>query len=191
MVGLDLSEHMIAYARKNNIEYMVAGQADFIQGDAANFKLDQEFGLTVSTYDALNHLPDAGALQSCFHCVFDVLMDGGYFIFDLNTQTGLKQWNGVMVRPGEDVYLINRGMYDEYTIKAWTKITGFVRDDQNDGLYERFDETVYNTVFEMNAVRDWLLEAGFQGIYFAIDGELSTPIENPEAQNRVFFIAKK
>ena len=52
-----------------------------------------------------------------------------------------------MIRPGDEVYLINRGMYDEHTVKAWTKITGFVRDD--DGRYERFDETVYNTVFEM------------------------------------------
>jgi SAM-dependent methyltransferase len=189
VVGLDLSEYMIAYARENNLEYMVAGQADFIQGDAANFKLDEKFGLTVSTYDALNHLPDANALGNCFRCVFDTLLEGGHFIFDLNTHAGLQQWNGIMVTPGEEVYLINRGMYDQHTIKAWTKITGFVQD--NSGLYERFDETVYNTVFEMAAVRGWLLEAGFQAVHFAIDGELNKPIENPEAQQRVFFIARK
>jgi SAM-dependent methyltransferase len=189
VVGLDLSEHMVAYARENNLEYVVAQQAEFIQGDAADFNLAQKFGLVVSTYDALNHLPDAEALQGCFRCVSDVLLEGGHFIFDLNTHAGLQHWNGVMVRPGDEVYLINRGMYDERTIKAWTKITGFVRTDK--GLFERFDETVYNTVFEMDAVRDWLLAAGFREVYFATDGDLHTAIENPEAQKRVFFVTRK
>ncbi len=143
----------------------------------------------VSTFDALNHLPDEVALRSCFQSTFDVLNEGGCFIFDLNTHAGLQHWNGVMVRPGDEVYLINRGMYDEHTVKAWTKITGFVRDD--DGSYERFDETVFNTVFEMAAVRGWLLDAGFRDVYFAADGDLPSPIDHPEAQKRVFFVAQK
>jgi SAM-dependent methyltransferase len=189
VVGIDLSEHMVSYARENNLEYIVAKQADFIQGDAADFILDEKFGLVVSTYDALNHLPDEAALQSCFRCVRDVLLEGGYFIFDLNTHFGLRNWNGITVRPGDEIYLINRGMYDEFTVKAWTKITGFVQDEG--GLYERFEETVYNTVFEMAAARDWLLMAGFREVYFALDRDLNVPIQNPEAQKRVFFIVRK
>ncbi len=189
VVGLDLSEHMIAYARENNLEYVVAEQAQFIRGDAANFTLAEKFGLVLSTYDSLNHLPDEAALQGCFRSTFDAILNDGYFVFDLNTGGGLSRWNGVMVRPGDEIYLINRGMYDDATIKAWTKITGFVRSDS--GLYERFDETVYNTVFEMAAVRSWLLEAGFRDAYFAVDGDLNTPIENPEEQKRVFFVARK
>ena len=190
VVGLDLSEHMITWARQNNLEYVVAEQASFVQGDAADFDLNEKFGLTISSYDSLNHLPDAVALSNCFRCVSDVLLDGGYFIFDLNTHVGLQQWNGFMVRPGEQIYLINRGMYDLHTVKAWTKITGFVR-DEGDGRYERFDETVYNTVFEMNAVREGLLETGFQSVYFAVDGAINQPIDNPEDQKRVFFVAQK
>jgi SAM-dependent methyltransferase len=189
VVGVDLSEHMVAYARENNLEYMVAKQADFIQGDAADFVLDEKFGLVVATYDALNHLPDESALQNCFRCVLDVLLEDGYFIFDLNTRAGLRNWNGITVRPGDEVYLINRGMYDDAIVKAWTKITGFVQDES--GLYERFDETVYNTVFEMAAVRDWLLVAGFREVYFALDDDLSSLIQNPEEQKRVFFVARK
>jgi SAM-dependent methyltransferase len=189
VVGLDLSKYMIAHARENNLEYVVAQQADFIQGDASDFKLEEDFGLCVSTYDALNHLPDTDALQNSFKCVFDTLLEDGYFIFDLNTHNGLQHWNGIMVRPGNEVYLINRGMYDQQTIKAWTKITGFVQSE--DGLYERFDETVYNTVFEMAAVREWLLASGFRKVYPSIDGHLDQAVENPEAQKRVFFIAQK
>jgi SAM-dependent methyltransferase len=189
VVGLDLSAHMVAHARENNLEYVVANQAVFVQGDAASFKLNEQFGLVVSTYDALNHLPDEAALQDCFGCVFDALLDAGYFIFDLNTRAGLRNWNGIMVRPGDEIYLINRGMYDDSTVKAWTKITGFIL--ETGGLYERFEETIYNTVFEMAAVRAWLLDAGFRDAYYASDGDLRKPIENPEAQKRVFIVAKK
>jgi len=189
VVGLDLSEYMVAHARENNLEYVVSRQADFIQGDAVNFILDEKFGLVISTYDSLNHLPDEEALQGCFRCVFDVLLDGGYFIFDLNTHAGLQHWNGIMVRPGDDVYMVNRGMYDEYTVKAWTKITGFVR-TEND-LYERFDETVYNTVFEMAAVQEWLRGTGFRDTYFADGGDLNAPIEEPEKLKRAFLVARK
>jgi len=189
VVGIDLSEHMVAHARENNLEYLVAKQADFIQGNATDFKLDEKFGLVVSTYDALNHLPDEPALQSCFACVRDVLLEEGYFIFDLNTHFGLRHWNGITVSPGDEVYLINRGMYDDSTIKAWTKITGFVQNES--GLYERFEETVYNTVFKTTAVRNWLLEAGFREAYFALVSDLSILIENPEEQKRVFFVAQK
>jgi hypothetical protein len=80
-------------------------------------------------------------------------------------------------------------MYDEHTIKAWTKITGFVRAES--GLFERFDETVYNTVFKISAVRDWLLTTGFGEVYFATDGELDNPIDNPEEQKRVFLVTRK
>jgi SAM-dependent methyltransferase len=189
VVGIDLSEHMVAHARVNNLEYLVAKQAEFIQGNSAKFELEEKFGMVVSTYDALNHLPDEAALQSCFACVRDVLLEEGYFIFDLNTHSGLRHWNGITVRPGDEVYLINRGMYDENTVKAWTKITGFVQNES--GLYERFDETVYNTVFKMAAVQDWLFKVGFREVYFALVGDLRTPIVNPEEQKRVFFVAKK
>lgn len=189
VVGLDLSEYMVAYARENNLEFVVAEQADFIQGDAADFTLEEKFGLVVSTYDALNHLPNEAALRGCFHCVFDALVDGGYFIFDLNTRAGLRHWNGITVRPGDEIYLINRGMYDDATVKAWTKITGFV--EAENGLYERFEETVYNTVFALADVKNWLLEAGFQHAYFALDGDLNTPIGNPEDQKRVFLVTRK
>jgi len=189
VVGLDLSEYMIAYARQNNLEYVVAQQAEFLQGDAADFKLEKKFGLAVSTYDALNHLPHKTALRNCFCCVYDVLLDGGLFIFDLNTLIGLEQWNGITVRPGEQIYLINRGMYDEHTVKAWTKITGFVQDE--DGLYERFDETVYNTIFAMSEVRDGLMAAGFRQVYAATEKELSAALDDPENQKRVFWVAQK
>jgi SAM-dependent methyltransferase len=189
VVGLDLSEEMLKYARENALPYITAKQAEFVQGDAADFKLSGKFGLVVSTFDALNHLPDEDALQTCFRSTFDVLVDGGIFIFDLNTRKGLTNWNGVVVQPGEEIFYVNRSIYDDLTIRAWAKITGFVRNEA--GLYERFDETVYNTVFELGGVQTMLARAGFKKVHFAGVEALGTPIENPDQEPRIFIIAEK
>lgn len=189
VVGLDLSEGMLAWARERSQPYLVSGQARFVQGDAANFELADVFGLAVSTFDALNHLPDMDSLKGCFQSIFRVLVDGGYFIFDLNTAHGLANWNSINITPRDDFFLVNRGIYDEHTVKAWTKITGFVRNEE--GLYERFDETVYNTVFQMQTVYDSLVDAGFGPVYMARGEDLGTPMDDPENESKVFFVARK
>jgi SAM-dependent methyltransferase len=189
LVGLDLSAYMLDHARQNCLDFIVAEQAEFIHGDAADFQMEQKFGLVISLFDALNHLPGETALRSCFRCCLNALVEGGTFIFDLNTIRGLQNWNGVNIHNTEEIFLLNRAIYDQLTIKAWTKITGFMRTEN--GLYERFDETVYNTVFEMQAVMDWLLEAGFGSAYFASGSDLSTPIGEPEQEQRIFFVAQK
>lgn len=40
VVGLDLSDHMLHYAREHTRRYIETGQATFIQGDARNFTFD-------------------------------------------------------------------------------------------------------------------------------------------------------
>jgi ubiquinone/menaquinone biosynthesis C-methylase UbiE len=189
VVGLDLSVEMLKIAKEKLMPYVIAKQANFVEGDAASYEFDERFGLVVSTYDALNHLPDMESLVGCFQSTYKVLEDSGYFIFDLNTSLGLKFWNSMRINPGEDVFLFNRGIFDEHIHKAWTKITGFVQTD--DGHYERFDETVYNTPFELDAVKSSLINSGFHSVYFVLGSDLKTPIDDPEAVGKVFVISKK
>ena len=189
VVGLDLSHGMLKYARENALPFLAAEQVKFIQGDASNFSIDDAFGLVVSTFDAINHLPDEDALQGCFGSTLDVLVDGGYFIFDLNTKKGLLNWNRMTIDTDDEIFLFNRGLFDPGMDKAWTKITGFIKDEK--GLYERFDETVYNTVFKVNNVKEILEDCGFGAVYFAKGTNLSDPIVNPESESKVFIIARK
>lgn len=186
VTGIDLSEPMLAYARQNAAEYLESGQAKFIHGDAGDFALDDRYGLVLSTYDSLNHLESEEALFSCFRCV-DAVADG-YFIFDLNTRKGLSHWNGVRVDDSnKGALIINRGRFDGKSDRAEMAITVFARGST--GLYRRIDETVYNTAFDLARVRDGLVAAGWKQVYFARPGELSTPVEQPEEEGRVFVIA--
>ena len=179
---------MLHYAMENTRQYIESGQAKFIQGNASDFKLDGHFGLVVSTFDALNHLENEQALKRCFECVYKV--SEGFFIFDLNTRNGLKRWNSIQVdENNEDALIITRGIYDGKSDKAWTRITGFIQ--APDGLYERFEETAFNSVFEMARVKSALLDVGWKNVYFAQIQDLKTPIIEPEKEGRVFIIASK
>jgi SAM-dependent methyltransferase len=186
VVGLDLSEHMLHHARENARSYVESGQARFIQGDASDFKLDERFGLVLSTFDALNHLEDEQALLKCFECVHAVC--DGYFIFDLNTRLGLRRWNNMTVdENSDDAVIITRGIYDGQGDKAWTRITGFLQ--APGGLWERFEQTAFNTVFEMEKVRSMLLDTGWKNVHFALVQDLKTPLTEPEKEMRVFIVA--
>ena len=189
VTGLDLSEDMLRLARENAVTYLVAGEARFGLGDARNFRLEQPVGLAVSTFDALNHLESLEALQACFRCVHSAVVEGGLFIFDLNTRAGLRRWNSINVEEGEEAVVITRGIYDGHSDRAYTRVSGFVR--LEDGRYERFEETVFNTVFEMQAVKRALIEAGWRDIHAATVQDLATPLEAPEAVGRAFFVARK
>jgi SAM-dependent methyltransferase len=188
VAGLDKSEPMLAHARINCASFVSSGEASFALGDAANFSMTSRFGLAVSTFDALNHLPGTDALLSCFACVHRCLLPGGLFAFDLNTMAGLRRWNNVTVEDAQDAMVVNRGMYDEERRQGRIRISGFVR--QESGAWLRFDETFVESVWPVREVTSALLETGFSAVYQARPTDLTTPIPDPESETRVFFIAR-
>ncbi len=189
VTGLDFSPAMLHYAIEKNQAYIEEGRARFIEGNASDFTLDGHFGLAASTFDALNHLPDLAALQGCFRSVAAVLEEGGSFIFDLNTRYGLERWLGASMQMADDLVLFTRGVVVEDLSRAYTQISGFLRLES--GYYERFDQTAFNTMFEMDAVHAALLEAGFCSAHFARSDDLATPLDAPESEPRVFIVAEK
>jgi SAM-dependent methyltransferase len=189
VTGIDLSQAMLDYARQNAAPFIEQGQARFLQADAASFSLRDRFGLAISTFDALNHLPDKKSLRACFQCVHQTVVPGGTFVFDLNTRAGLRTgWNGINVQDTKDATIINRGFYDAETDKAWVKISGYLRVES--GLYERFEQVAYNTAFDMDWVRMALLEEGWSSAHAAQINDLGLPLTEPEAERRVFFVAR-
>lgn len=190
VIGIDLSAEILVYARQNAGDYLSQGKAKFFRADASDFTLYNPVSLVISTYDALNHLPDIGALQNCFRAVHSATTPEGLFIFDLNTRLGLKKrWNSITVEDDETLTLINRSIFDEQNNRAWTRITGFIRNQ--DDTYDRFEETVYNTAFELAAVNHSLIHAGWEKVTIVGLNDFYTPLDEPENELRVFFIARK
>jgi len=194
VVGLDLSPAMLVHARENVREqgtrdFIAGGRARFVEANAASYQLDETFGLVTSTFDALNHLPDMDALRGCFRSTAKVLAPGGLFVFDLNTRHGLQRWAGMNVQDEEDLVLITRGVVVEDEHRAYTQISGFLR--QENGLYKRFNQVAYNSIFALDEVATALAEAGFASSHFAQAQALDVPVEDPERYGRVFIVARR
>lgn len=189
VTGLDLSPAMLEHARNRCAAFVESGRAQFIEADAAAFQVEGQFGLAVSTFDMLNHLPDLAALRGAFQSVYRVLAPGGLFLFDLNTALGLaERWTGIGVEDSEELFLLNRGIYLPEERRAFTSITGFARNEQ--GSYDRFSQIVYNTAFAAADVLAALRDAGWPVPYAAALDSLDTPLAEPEAAARLFFVAR-
>ena len=189
VTGVDLSEAMLNFARSGAAPYIMTGQARFVQADAASFELDEKFGLVVSTFDALNHLPNFSALKSCFLSVYSALVEEGVFIFDLNTLEGLRRWTAISIEDSPELMLIIRSLFDEESGRAFMRISGFLQGE--DGLYERFEETAYEVAFALDAVKESLQAIGFRHVRFARLQDLAAPVDEPERETRIFVIAEK
>jgi SAM-dependent methyltransferase len=187
VIGIDLSEPMLEFARENLRDHLRAGRVELIRADATDFSVSERFGLATSTFDALNMLQSIEQLKSCFQRVKSSLVEDGMFVFDLMTRRGFwRDYNGVWVVDTQDELFVHKSVYDGAE-KATTRMTGFVR--RHDGAWDRFEEFRTPTFFHAQAVVRALKEAGWLRVWVAGPDDLARPAEDPEALERVFFVA--
>ena len=187
--GIDLSPHMIEWAIANNREHVDSGAARFLVADAVSFSIPRKVSHATCLYDAVNHLASISEIGSCIQAAHDALEDGGLFVFDMNTRRSLRRWNAVSVQEDEEMFFLNKAVYEESMDRAYTQVTGFVRVEG--GGYERFSETVYNLALSTSEVMDAVRRAGFTLVRCAALPDLAVPVEDPEAVQRPFFICRK
>ncbi len=89
VTGVDLSEQMLAIARQKAAASGLCG-VSFLQQDATNLSLPQEYDLVISLFDSLNYILTSRGLQEAFAGVYRCLQPGGGFIFDLNGEYALE-----------------------------------------------------------------------------------------------------
>jgi SAM-dependent methyltransferase len=85
LTGLDRSPEMLDLARAK------VPDARLVEGDMESFAFDERFDVVICVFDSLNHLLTFDAWQSMFRAVHDHLVDGGLFIFDVNTVGELRR----------------------------------------------------------------------------------------------------
>lgn len=189
VTAIDSSAHMLAIAEANCGGYVESGSVTFLEADISDFRLSDHVDLAVSCYDTINHLESLADLRRCFSCVFDALSPGGTFVFDLNTIRGLDDWNRVKITDRQDHAVISRGFFDRERGHAWKKFSGFY--EVHDGLYERFEETIFNTAFALGDVTGALGEAGFEEVGVRSLREPGRELSRPEDEDRVLFVASR
>ena len=187
VLGTDLSEHVLRYARERAKRYVDEGRASFVVADATTFSVEESFGLATSLGNLVNLLADTDEVRRCFERVRAAVADGGTFVFDAVTRKGMWEgFNSVHVLETEDFLFVLRGVYHGGSeARSW--VSGVLRG--NDGQWERFQEKKVITLFERATILDLLRTTGWSTAWPAAVSELATPLADPEAYDRVLFVA--
>ena len=147
--GMDLSPGMISIAKSAgmDIAYDVA--------DMTVYRPEESFDLVTCTGDALNHIPEIGAVQKIFENVFAYTNPGGWFVFDLLNEKEVS---------ASDPFEMD---FDEHT-RVWFQMTRPAENKVNlkirvfeDGQ-QRFEENIRETVHDPACICDLLHTCGFE-----------------------------
>jgi 2-polyprenyl-3-methyl-5-hydroxy-6-metoxy-1,4-benzoquinol methylase len=155
--GIDLSSDMIQVARAKREKAKVT----FRRADMRNARLGRRFDLVTCFFDSLNHCMTPEELQSSFETAHRHLNPGGYFLFDMNTLAGLKNWYVNDVRRTSKYTLTRSGFFNEETKVATVAIEAFVK---RGNLYDRLFEVFHETAYPDSVIKKSLRETGFRRV---------------------------
>jgi SAM-dependent methyltransferase len=156
VTGVDGSEEMLRYAREN------APQAQFILTDARSFSLQGEFHLALSVFDSLNHIMDLEELALTFGNVYQALLPGGLFLFDLNMEEGFRaRWRGSFGIVEEDHVCVGRSSYRPEKGIGQADFTVF---RLVDAAWQRTDVTLLQKCYAESEIRGALAGVTFQEV---------------------------
>jgi len=81
IVGLDISEPMLDFARKKAKARNL--KIEFVNADCRNFNLSRKFKTIIFPFNAIAHLYDRKDIDACFSCVRKHLHEDGIFSIDI------------------------------------------------------------------------------------------------------------
>jgi SAM-dependent methyltransferase len=107
LVGLDVSEAMLAYARKNSAGLDV----EWVEGDMRSFDLGEEFGLVYIPVGSFQLLLEVQEQLDCLRCIHRHLAPGGRLAFEVENPNlvAIAEWlttrKGTFVRRPQRDYV--------------------------------------------------------------------------------------
>jgi SAM-dependent methyltransferase len=123
--GVDASPGMLREARRKSPE------SRFVRADAAEVRLDEKFDMVLLLFDSANHMYSLRHLVRVFKNARRHLNKGGYFIFDINTPPGLKDWENIRVMRGDNYTVITSGIYDSREMTAEVINEAFIKNGRS------------------------------------------------------------
>ncbi len=184
MIGIDLSEDMLNVALDK--KYESGNDILYLCQDMRQFELYGTVAAIVSVCDSLNYILKEEELLQVFKLANNYLDPGGVFIFDMTTATKFRNVGEVVAENREEASFIwENTFYEDEGINRYD-ITIFEKGE--DGRYNKFEETHFQKVYDVNIVKQLLEDAGleFVAMYEAMTYE--KPTDNSE---RIYFIARE
>lgn len=186
VVGVDISEPMIAEARKKAASS--GRRIDYHVQDAAELDLPgSPFDLCVSFFDSLNYIIEPEKLDRAIQRVAAHVRPGGLFIFDINSAFALE--NGFFDQENLDtrrrLRYVWRSEYDPESRLCRIHMRFFLRG--NDDVDHEFREEHIQFAYTEDDIREMLSSAGFDEIE-TFHAYTLYPVR--PTSDRVFFVAR-
>ena len=186
MIAIDNSTSML------NKAYEKAKKADadilFLNQDMRNFELYGTVDAVICLLDSINYITSVNDIKKIFGLVNNYLNPGGLFIFDVNSPYKLSTvlGNQTFYELDEDISWVWKNTYNSKSKTTTFDLTFFVKNQ--DGLYERYDETHKERAFSNEEIKEALNSSGLRLLGEYGDLSFNAPATDEE---RIFYIAHK
>ncbi len=186
MIGLDLSEEMLAVAREKQVELGLSNVL-LLHQDMTEFELYGTVDAIVCLLDSVNYIIDPKKLARMFDLCMNYLNPDGILIFDFNLPYKFREVLGqnTITVETDGVFCVWENAYDEETRLNRFEITVFEQEGEH---YSRFDEVHEQYCYTAQELQEMLEQSGFCEIELL--GELSVSAPEKEEQ-RAFMVCKK
>lgn len=184
MIAVDGSPDMLAAAREKAAG--LRGEPPvFLNQDMQMLDLYGTVDAAVCCLDSLNYLTSPRDVQKTFQRLHLFISPGGLLVFDVNSAAKLAGLDGqVFLDETEDVYCVWRTEYEKRSRICSYWIDLFTC--RGDGGWDRAGEEHRQRAYEVEELRAWLLEAGFNRIRTYGDCRMAAP---REGEQRIYFSA--
>ena len=200
MIGIDNSEEMLEIAREYQYEQDADGEEDasaeaearnhilYLLQDMREFELYGTVRAVISICDSMNYILEEDDLLQVFKLVNNYLDPDGIFVFDMNTRYKYANMLGetTIAENREEGSFIWENYFDEEEDINQYDLTLFIQEEE--GLYRKFEETHYQRVYDLDVVKELLLEAGMEFVA-AYDAFTKEPVR--EDSERIYIIARE
>jgi SAM-dependent methyltransferase len=183
MIGIDLSDAMLNKARDKSPESIL-----YLNQDMREFELFGTVDSIVCLCDSINYITDSEDLLTVFKLVNNYLDPKGLFIFDINT---IHKFRDVLA----DNCFCETTDTSAYTWENYydedEKINEFYTNffvENEDGLYERFEEYHYEKGYSIDEIAQLLEKAGLKLLGVFDELTLTPPTED---SSRIYFVAQE
>lgn len=189
MIGIDNSQEMLSIAMEKGKEEQ-KGSILYLLQDMRDFELYGTVAAVVSICDSMNYITSEEDLSTVFRLVNNYLDPGGVFIFDMNTEYKYKHIlaDNTIAENREDCSFIwDNYYYEDERINEY-ELTIYVREDEGDNRFRRFDETHYQMAYSLDTVIRLLTEAGLE---YVIAYDAFTHNAPKSTSERIYIVARE
>ena len=185
MTGVDCSPEMLDVARER--AEILGRDVLWLMQDMTEFELYGTVDAAVSCLDCVNHLITDEELLSCFKLVHNYLVPDGLFIFDVNGKAKFENVyaENSYVMEEEKAFCVWQNFYDNDERLCDFAITLFCENE--DGLYERYDDLQTERMYELSEIKSLLSEAKMEFVGAYSDFNFAAGTDENE---RIYIVAR-